>query len=273
VAVDSLRRVCRNDGDAVRGPVPRRAGRRRCRAGRRQRLDLDRSGGRAGWRSRSPAVPARRLRRDQRWGAAQLRPRRSLAGTGGGWYPTARPPSRSIRRTRSSVCRTDGGGVFRTSDGGESWRAANGSTTPALASATIGAVVVDPLDSRILYAATRGVGLFKSTTAGDAWFESDDGITTAFLLTLAIDPHATGTLYAGTVDGVFRSTDGGQSWEPASDGLTDTFVRALAVDPTASGRLYAATPAACSPATTAARVDPASNGLESLASSRSPSTR
>lgn len=156
---------------------------------------------------------------------------------------------------------TEGGGVFRTSDGGETWTPANGRDVE-LATASIAAIAVDPGDRRLLYAATQGVGLFRSTSGGDAWQRSDSGITTAFLLALAIDPRQPRTLYVGTVDGVFRSVDGGDAWEAASDGLTDTFVRGLAVDE--SGVVYAATPGGVfGSADGGDSWHPASTGLES----------
>jgi hypothetical protein len=47
---------------------------------------------------------------------------------------------------------------------------------------------------------------------------------------LAIDPSAPATLYAGTLrGGVFKSSDGSQSWRAVNAGLTSIFVNALAV--------------------------------------------
>jgi hypothetical protein len=42
------------------------------------------------------------------------------------------------------------------------------------------------------------------------------------VLTLAIDPSSSSTLYAGTLGaGVFKSTDGGSTWSAANSGLPD----------------------------------------------------
>ena len=65
---------------------------------------------------------------------------------------------------------------------------------------------------------------------------SSDGrvITTS----LAIDPQATTTVYAGTYGGgVFKSMDGGASWSPT--GLTNIYVLSLAIDPQSPTTLYA----------------------------------
>src|SRR5262245_56657489 len=57
---------------------------------------------------------------------------------------------------------------------------------------------------------------------------------------LAIDPHARGTLYAGTGYGVLNSTDVGASWmvaHPLFD--LDREANLLVIDPVTPGTLYA----------------------------------
>jgi photosystem II stability/assembly factor-like uncharacterized protein len=58
------------------------------------------------------------------------------------------------------------------------------------------------------------------------------------IVSLAADPDAPGTLYAGTVyGGVWKSIDGGGSWAPTVEGLRAVPISSLAV---AAGRVYAA---------------------------------
>jgi len=65
------------------------------------------------------------------------------------------------------------------------------------------------------------------------------------ILTLAVDPSAAGTLYAGTAGGgVFKSTDGGLTWAESSNGLergSQQDVTALLINPQTPASLYAGT--------------------------------
>jgi len=58
---------------------------------------------------------------------------------------------------------------------------------------------------------------------------------------LAIDPAASGTLYAGTDGGIFKSVDAGVTWGPVKSGLTSFTVFALVLDPSAHENVYAGT--------------------------------
>jgi hypothetical protein len=67
-----------------------------------------------------------------------------------------------------------------------------------------------------------------------------DGI--GAILSLAIDPTATATLYAGTDGaGVYKSTDGAATWVSSSAGLTDFSVLTVGVDPAIPAIVYAGT--------------------------------
>jgi photosystem II stability/assembly factor-like uncharacterized protein len=113
-------------------------------------------------------------------------------------------------------------------------------------------LAVDPRNPRIVYAGAGGSGIYKSVDAGASWRSSNQGLADPRVNVLAVDPRASGTLYAATgalpmVGGVFRSTDGGASWSRANRGLPmpPPFcgcgsllpVHALAVD--RSGAVYA----------------------------------
>ncbi|HEX7605635.1 MAG TPA: hypothetical protein VF348_02920, partial [Usitatibacter sp.] len=54
---------------------------------------------------------------------------------------------------------TDGGGVFKSTDSGGTWAAAN----TGLTNLTVQALAIDPSTSSTLYAGTDGGGVFKST--------------------------------------------------------------------------------------------------------------
>jgi hypothetical protein len=98
---------------------------------------------------------------------------------------------------------TNGTGVFKSTDAGVTWNAAN-TGLPA----DVRALAIDPHTPSTLYAGAVP-GLFKSTDAGATW----DKLTTEFFFAtaLVIDPLTPSTLYAGTDFGVFRTTDAGVS--------------------------------------------------------------
>lgn len=142
-------------------------------------------------------------------------------------------------------------------------------------------LVQDPTDPAILYAATSGGGVFKSTDHGGSWAAINNGIVDPDMNNVAVDPLNPSTLYASGIADIFKSTDGGASWSatgvgptggvvvvapsspatlytggmgvskstdgavswiPASNGLPDSvFISALTVDPSNASTLYAGT--------------------------------
>jgi len=96
---------------------------------------------------------------------------------------------------------TFGAGVFKSSDGGGHWSAANaGLTGPAQ---LVQALAIDPSTSTTLYAGTSGAGVLKSTDGGGHWSAVNAGLTGKLVQALAIDPNTPTTVYAGTSGGVF----------------------------------------------------------------------
>src|SRR6266496_162066 len=80
-----------------------------------------------------------------------------------------------------------------------------------------------------LFPANTSAGSYRWTTSGPA----DEDVRS-----LAIDPSAPATLYAGTGQGVFKSINGGQDWTVVNTGLTDVLgvvygVNSLVIDPSA----------------------------------------
>ncbi len=146
------------------------------------------------------------------------------------------------------------GGVFRTIDGGITWKALFQYEDVT----SIGALAVDPQNPNIIWAGTgeanvrndvsRGNGIYKSTDGGNHWKRM--GLDGSFQISqIAIDPHdsrlvivaAMGSPWADSEDrGVFRTTDGGATWQKVlyvgpSIGISD-----LAMNPQNPQVLYAA---------------------------------
>ncbi len=101
-------------------------------------------------------------------------------------------------------------GVYKSTDGGKTWRKAS----RGLSSLAVSQLVPDPSSASILYAATSA-GTFKTSDGGATW---DMVLAGAGSVMLA--PSAPATLYAWTSDGLFRSDDAGKKWtELAAAGL------------------------------------------------------
>jgi len=149
-----------------------------------------------------------------------------------------------------------GGGVWKTTDGGETW---NNITDGFLKTSSVGAIAVAPSDPNVIYVgmgehAVRGVatshgdGVYKSTDAGRTWKHIGLEKTRA-ISRIRIHPTnpdlvyvaAQGAPFGATQDrGVYRSNDGGKAWENVLY-VSDTAGAAdLAMDPTNPRILYAA---------------------------------
>ncbi|HZS05030.1 MAG TPA: Ig-like domain-containing protein [Blastocatellia bacterium] len=116
---------------------------------------------------------------------------------------------------------TDGGGIFYSSDFGDTWTQV-GSTTSGLTNENVTSLAVDGAN---IYAGTGG-GVFVSTTNGATWAPINTGITNLNIQTVAA---SSGKLFAGTIGGVFFSKDGGTSWKNGSYKLKNPNVRSLFV--------------------------------------------
>lgn len=139
---------------------------------------------------------------------------------------------------------TDGpaSGVYKSTNGGDSWTPANTGIEDRL----VRAIAVHPTDPNIVYIGTW-YEVMKSVDGGASWSELPwPGQHDAEVLAIAIDPHAPDTVYAagGVISyKVARSTDGGATWTSLAQ--PSTFFpwqpRALAIDPTRPATLRVGT--------------------------------
>lgn len=149
-----------------------------------------------------------------------------------------------------------GGGVWKTTDGGDQWV---NITDGQLKTSSVGAIAVAPSDPNVIYVgmgehAIRGVmtshgdGVYRSTDAGRTW--THVGLDrTRHISRIRIHPDdpdtlwvaAQGAAYGPTKDrGVYRSTDGGTTWEQVLFINETTGPSELAIDPANPRILYAA---------------------------------
>jgi PKD repeat protein len=114
------------------------------------------------------------------------------------------------------------------------------------------ALAIDPHAPATIYAGTGsgaqrfnssgGGGFFRTTNGGESWQPAGSGLPGDAVLSLAIDPVTTSTLYLGTRNhGVFKSTDGGGTWTPPAPSVASSRVFAIVVDPATPATIYAGT--------------------------------
>jgi len=118
------------------------------------------------------------------------------------------------------------GGIFKTTNGGVNWSA----KTDNWPSLSIGALVMDPVNSNIIYCGTGegnsaidvypGFGVLKSTDMGDTW--NLIGLTEALHIpAMDIHPLNTNIMYSsvmafrsfGQNKGIYKSTNAGVNWQ------------------------------------------------------------
>ncbi len=147
---------------------------------------------------------------------------------------------------------TPGGGVWKTTDGGQVWKP----IFDSISVASIGAVAVSPSNPNIVYVGTGeqtpGNGIYKSTDAGATWMHIglDD---TRYISAIFIDPRNPDVVVVGVIGhpiltvaehsphrGVYKTTDGGKTWKKTL--YKDDFAGAvdLTADPDNPRNLYAA---------------------------------
>jgi photosystem II stability/assembly factor-like uncharacterized protein len=146
------------------------------------------------------------------------------------------------------------GGIFKSTDFGGSWLP----KTDFQPSLSIGALVIDPLNSNIIYCGTgeanisadsyAGFGMLKSTDYGETWIVS--GLEESrHIAELEVHPANTDILYVavsgglyskGLDRGIYKSTDAGGSWSKVLFLNDSTSAIDVAIDPNDVNIVYAA---------------------------------
>lgn len=131
----------------------------------------------------------------------------------------------------------EGGGIYRSTNGGLDWQKASDFLLGSNFSAQV--IKVSPQTS-VIYAASRGAGIFLSPDQGGFWVSINGNLGSYEVTDLAFD--AENRLYVSTLNaGIFRTADNGKTWETVSEGLPQQPAVALASTPSDGGRIYAAT--------------------------------
>lgn len=192
------------------------------------------------YRAQSPGLPFS----DLRWqNVGPLRGGRSIAVAG------------SSARALEYYFGATGGGLWKTSDGGASWRPV---TDGQLGSSSVGAVAVSASNPDVVYIGMgeaqlrgnvmQGDGVYKSTDAGRTWTHAGlaDSLTVS---RLRVHPTNPDLVYAAILGdptqptaarGVYRSRDGGQTWQKVLFRDERTGAIDLSIDARNPSVLYAA---------------------------------
>ncbi|MBK6587604.1 MAG: glycosyl hydrolase [Acidobacteria bacterium] len=152
-----------------------------------------------------------------------------------------------------------GDGVYRSDDGGRSWRNVGLKT-----SEHIGRIAIDPRDSNVVFVAAQGPlwsgggerGLYKTTDGGRTWKAVIPGTENTGATDVVIDPSNPDVMYAATwqrrrhfytlINGgpesaVYKSTDGGNTWTRLRSGIPpgDLGRIGLSISPADTSVVYA----------------------------------
>ena len=147
-------------------------------------------------------------------------------------------------RPRIVFAATLDAGVFKSTDGGASWRSMTLPST-AIRADSVAIVAGEP---QTIYAGTGG-GVFKSTDGGATWQPANSGLfgketarernhrlIEGYVYALLVDPRTPETVYAATIErGLLKSTNGGASWRPVG---VRTSEDAVVLDPKDPETIY-----------------------------------
>lgn len=110
-------------------------------------------------------------------------------------------------------------GLFRSADGGRSWKGVPLSLKHS--HLDVMAVASHPQEPRLIYVGTHEAGVFKSDDGGATWRQVNNGLGGMDVHGLAIDPINPLRLHVAIRDegeGIYRTTDGGAKWTRVDDG-------------------------------------------------------
>lgn len=180
---------------------------------------------------------------------------KSIGPGGGGWWTTI-----EVNPTDNDTVYVgcDVGGVYRTCDGGDSWKIIN----KGLIHYPVDDLLVDPRNTNVVYAATNG-GVYKSIDGGDSWEQKRNGFPppqpqklNAPISCLHMHPTDSNIVYAGiglarsyypgmaSAGTIYGSVDAGENWSKLNSGLDihpQANLFSMASDPDDHETIYAAT--------------------------------
>ncbi len=134
-----------------------------------------------------------------------------------------------------SLYNNEEGDVFRSDDGGRTWR-----TLPAVHGKSVRALAMAPSDHNTLVLGAID-GVFRSRDAGTTWerISPENHAEIKNIESVAIDPVNPDIIYAGTFHLPWKTEDGGKSWHSIQEGmLLDSDVFSIIIDPNMPTMVY-----------------------------------
>jgi len=123
----------------------------------------------------------------------------------------------------------NGIGVYRSTDGGETWEAWNS----GIGNRIVGRLLMHPSNHWIIFAATNG-GLYRSTNGGGTWTHIENGD----FKDVVFKPNNPDIVYAAANGNFYRSTNGGLTFSQVTSGLPGSSRAAIAVTPDNPSYVY-----------------------------------
>lgn len=127
------------------------------------------------------------------------------------------------------------------------WEQIAGSQEGAVSGRPSG-IAFDPRSSNIIYLATSGGGLWKTTNDGETWFSLSDTWSSYAMGDVEVDPKNPDIVYAGTGDlhdqpgdGMYKSTDAGLNWTHITNNLVVGRTSQIIIDPVNTNIVYCVT--------------------------------
>jgi len=131
-------------------------------------------------------------------------------------------------------------GIYRSGDGGTTWRALNSGLPANLTIYTVQPASISGGVHGLVFAGTNR-GFFLSKDAGVHWAVGQEALPGVGVYEILVDFQTPTTVYAATSVGALRSDDSGQTWGSVGPGLPkSTPVYALALGATDYSQLFAA---------------------------------
>lgn len=124
---------------------------------------------------------------------------------------------------------SEGMGVFKSIDGGESWLLSN----DGMGNRTVGRMIQDPNEANIILAATDG-GIYKSIDLGNTW----EFILGGNFKDIEFKPDNSSVVYTISGSNFYKSVDNGDSFTSAGSGIPSGSRGAIAVSPADAEVVY-----------------------------------
>lgn len=129
------------------------------------------------------------------------------------------------------------GGVWQSSDGGETWEATNALPSAtgvgSIAQADVTAVEIDPSDASAVYIGTTGNGMLASIDGGQSWMRpEEEQLRSGRVIGIEVDPRDVCTYYVMKTDRVLKTEDCGRSFNDSAyvETGTDENLTAMMLD-------------------------------------------